>query len=421
MKNFTNYVRTFMTTTISEHNKHSWCVNAYHALSANNDGSTKTCCMIGEEYNRLSKTSKEYFIGVKSIKENFDCDAAQTIRDNLSNGIRDNACRLCWQEEDGGRKSKRLRDNEKYLHAIEFDGQAPFTGLAKVELNLGNNCNIKCRTCHPTISSTWMKEAFDLDHAPLGTTYKTFSAGMKKYHQHYDDDSSFWPDLIENLETIKQFDFYGGEPFLSKKMWEILRICVERGYAKDIELHYNTNGTVWPKDIELWKHFRSVNISFSIDGIGERFEYMRYPANWEEVRANMQKAVDFNTEHNNLSLSWCMTLSSLNIYYLPELLDEYYKNWTSMGFYLNLVHNPNHFNISKMSPEAKQAALEQLNNIPKEYEGAWYQLPGIIGFMMGGEYDPITWKYMLKMIDKHDEYREQDFAKTFSEFSKAIR
>jgi hypothetical protein len=116
-----------------------------------------------------------------------------------------------------------------------------------------------------------------------------------------------------------------------------------------------------------------------------------------------------------------MTLSSLNIYYLPELLDEYYKNWTSMGFYLNLVHNPNHFNISKMSPEAKQAALAQLNNIPKEYEGAWYQLPGIIGFMMGGEYDPVAWKYMIKMIVKHDDYREQDYAKTFSEFSKAIR
>lgn len=403
---------------INEKNQHSWCVNAFYGMSANNDGSTKMCCMVSKEYRRMGDT--DYSIGKVSIKENFDNPHAISIRENLNNGIRDEACTSCWQEEDGGRKSKRMRDNERYVHELQWQQRTPYSGLAKLELNLGNTCNIKCRTCHPTISSQWMKEAYDLDHK-TSKTYKDYAVMMKPFHQQYDDESPFWDDLIDNLATIKQFDFYGGEPFLSKKMWEVLKICVERGYAKDIELHYNTNGTIWPKEVELWRHFRSVNISFSIDGIGERFEYMRYPASWEEVKTNMQKAVDFNKEYNNLSLSWCMTLSSLNIYYLPELIDEYYKNWTSMGFYLNLVHNPNHFNIGKMSPEAKQAVLDQLNGIPKEYEGAWYQLPGIIGFMMGGKYDPTVWKYMLKIIDKHDDYREQNYAKTFSDFSKVIR
>ncbi len=41
--------------------------------------------------------------------------------------------------------------------AKKYQGKV-FSGLVNLELNLGNNCNIKCRTCHPSISSQWMKE-----------------------------------------------------------------------------------------------------------------------------------------------------------------------------------------------------------------------------------------------------------------------
>jgi sulfatase maturation enzyme AslB (radical SAM superfamily) len=62
-----------------------------------------------------------------------------------------------------------------------------------------------------------MKEDYDLNHTAR-VTYKDYAIEMKKYHQTYDEDSPFWDDLANNLSTIKQFDFYGGEPFLSKKM-----------------------------------------------------------------------------------------------------------------------------------------------------------------------------------------------------------
>jgi len=79
---------------------------------------------------------------------------------------------------------------------------------------------------------------------------------------------TFWDDIQQHLGTIKQFDFYGGEPFLSKKMWQLLKIAADSGVSKNIALHYNTNGTVWPtRDIESWKDFKSINLSFSIDGI----------------------------------------------------------------------------------------------------------------------------------------------------------
>lgn len=395
----------------------TWCVNAEHAMSANNDGSTKMCCMIRQSYNNIVGSSSDYFIGTKSIKENFDNLLAVNIRENLRNGIRDNACDYCWQEEDAGRKSKRQRDNDRYFHEVKWQSRNPYEGLAKFELNLGNNCNIKCRTCHPSISSTWMKESYDLDYSHK-MTLKEYSNSLKRFHQQYEDDSPFWDDLANNLSTIKQFDFYGGEPFLSQKMWEILGICVDKGYAHEIELHYNTNGTNWPKYIEeFWPHFKSINLSFSIDGIGETFEYMRFPAKWDEVQENMQKARKYKEVYGNLNLSWCVTLSTINIYNLPEVIEEYYDNYTDFGIYLNLVHGPIHYNISKLPEKLKEPILKQLKKIPKEYTSVIHQLDGILGFIKNGIPDDKIWAEFLNQIEKHDAYRNQDFYKTFYEYA----
>jgi MoaA/NifB/PqqE/SkfB family radical SAM enzyme len=398
---------------INDTNEHSWCVNAVHGMSGNNDGGTKICCMAKESYGGQNK------LGQISILENFNNPRAMQIRDNLNNGIRDPNCSLCWQEEDGGRQSKRVRDNNRYNHELTRGLIKPYEGLAKLELNLGNTCNIKCRTCNASISSTWMKEDYDLRFSAI-TTFKEYSANMKKYHQTYDEDSPFWEDLKDNLPTIKQFDFYGGEPFMSKKMWEILKICVEKGYAKDIELHYNTNGTNWPKEIELFKNFKSVNLSFSIDGIDERFEYMRYPAIWSEVKENMQQAVQLNKNYKNLSISWCITLSTLNIYYLPEILDEYYTNWNDFGFYLNLVHGPKHYNISIMPDDVKEKVLEKLETISKTYSQAWHHLPGIIGFIKNGTFNKAVWDEFKQYVKRHDDYRKQNFYKTFQEYASIV-
>jgi MoaA/NifB/PqqE/SkfB family radical SAM enzyme len=399
---------------INENNKHSWCVNADHGMSANNNGTTKICCMIANE--------EKMALGSNTIEENFQKIEFVKIREDLQNGVRHKDCTWCWQEEDSGRKSKRLRDNEKYVGAIAR-GETPFTGLAKFELNLGNTCNLRCRTCAPYSSSQWVQEQFDLyESKNYKNDFKAFSINMRKYHQTYDDESPFWQDLEDNLHTIRQFDFYGGEPFLSKKMWRILEICVERGYAKDIELHYATNATVWPEDkIKVFKHFRHVNLNFSIDGIGPVFEYMRYPGKWNEAVDIMKKARLLQAEHHDIHVSWCITISSLNIYNLPELLEYHKEHFNFYGAYLNLVHWPSHFNLSKLPDNVKEIIIDRLETIPKHHEQMWHQhIPGVINFIKNGTPDKQLWEEFKKRLTLHDDYRGQDFSKTFSEYAKAI-
>jgi organic radical activating enzyme len=401
---------------INEHNKNTWCVNADHAISGNNTGTTKICCMYRDQ-------ELNHSFGKDSIDINFSQESFNEVRKSLSDGIRHKKCNWCFEEEDAGRKSKRQRDNDKYSSWLR-DGNLPFQGLAKVELNLGNTCNLKCRTCGSHSSSSWMQETYDLYEKTDYNSYRDYAIMMRKYHQHYDDESPFWNDLESHLPTIKQFDFYGGEPFMSNKMWKILEVAVEKGYAKDIEIHYATNGTQWPEDkVEIFKYFRHVHISFSTDGIDKQFEYMRYPAKWTEVTENMQKAVDFNRRSNNLYLGWCITLSNLNISGLPRLLEEHYKNFKSFGPYLNLVHGPIYFNLSKMPDHVKDYVIPLLESIPKEHVDSYmydHHIPGIIQYIKNGTPDIDLWYQFKRKIATHDKYRNQNFSDIFPEYAKVI-
>lgn len=402
---------------IENKNLETWCVNADHAMSGNNTGTTKICCMYRNE-------NLKHSLGLEPISVNFNQPDFKIARAELAQGIRHKPCMWCFEEEDAGRKSKRQRDNEKYITWLRQENK-PFNGLAKFELNLGNTCNLKCRTCAPHSSSTWMEEYYDVYEKNRYPTYKLFAQEMKKYHQHYDDESPFWDDLEQNLSTIKQFDFYGGEPFMSKKMWRILEVAVEKGYSRNMEIHYATNGTHWPAEkIEIFKYFRHVHLSFSIDGIRDQFEYMRFPAKWEEVAQNMRTAVEFNQKTNNLYLGWCITLSLINITALPSILQEHKKNFSQFGPYLNLVHGPSWYNLNQLPDQYKSYVIEKLNGIDSTIADPWmldYHIPGIINYIKNGQFNPINWQKFLEYTRIHDSYRGQNFASVFPEFAKVIK
>lgn len=398
---------------INDKNKDTWCVNASHGMSGNNDGGTKLCCMYKEDF---ADRRHHLVLGEQTIEQHFTNPIFQQVRSDLNNGIKNHRCNYCWNEEAAGRASKRIRDNKKYLNRLE-NGQSAYNNLAYFELNLGNTCNLACRTCNPYISSGWMKESFDTE--VTGKTYKEYAMHFKRFHQSYDDESPFWEDLKLHLPDIKQFDFYGGEPLMSKKMWEILKICVEKGYSKEIELHYNTNGTHYPdKELELWKHFKEVNVSFSIDGIGDKFEYMRYPARWDEVNENMRKFVKFSQDTSNIFFNWCITISTTNVYDIPEVIDYYYDNYRPLGFsmYLNLVHGPAHHNIGILPKHIKEVVAEKLNAVSKEKETAWDHIPGVINFMNQQDFNEKEFNKFCKVTATSDKYRSQNFKETFNEF-----
>ena len=87
---------------------------------------------------------------------------------------------------------------------------------------------------------------------------------------------------------------------------------VDKGIAHTVEIHYNTNGTQFPEHAEeIWKHFKLIEIAFSIDDVGERFEYQRANALWNNVNENMDRFEALRERNTNIQLQVC---STVNVY-----------------------------------------------------------------------------------------------------------
>ena len=114
----------------------------------------------------------------------------------------------------------------------------------------------------------------------------------------------FFTDIQPVLQHVEFFEFTGGEPFMIQNHFKILEHCVEKGYAKNQHIHYNTNGTQLPpkKIFDLWSKFKRVEIAFSIDDIGKQFEYQRYGADWKTTLHSL--TADSHVKSQLLIFEW---------------------------------------------------------------------------------------------------------------------
>jgi sulfatase maturation enzyme AslB (radical SAM superfamily) len=355
----------------------------------------------------LDNNQKRLNVRSSDLSEIFESKTRKDILKEFTNGIKHSACQHCWDEEEAGKESKRLRDNKNY-HAI---GDSKTFKL--FDLSLGNACNIKCRTCGPYNSSQWAKEYKDLDF--FEGSKEDFKTWLKGFNDAFEDNSNFWRNFQENLPNIVHIDFYGGEPFLVKKQWEMLHVAIQSGYAKNISVHYNTNGTIWNNKIySVLKEFREVYIDFSIDGVKDKLYYIRHPAEWNTVFANFKKVQDIANNSTNFFLSVCNTISILNVYYIDEIY-ETFAPYTDR-IYLNLVFGPEHYCITNIPTPIKNKIKEKLDKIE---EHNW--IPGIVNFMMSKKCNENCWHDFVKYTKMHDSYRKENFSNIFPELTQIIR
>ena len=107
--------------------------------------------------------------------------------------------------------------------------------------------------------SKWAQEEIDYEHQSEITSCKE----TIKRRRMAKKNPQFFEDLKEDLKYVEYFEFTGGEPFMIKDHFKILMHCVEKGYAKNIDIHYNTNGTQLPPQeiFDLWSCFKHVEDS----------------------------------------------------------------------------------------------------------------------------------------------------------------
>jgi hypothetical protein len=194
---------------------------------------------------------------------------------------------------------------------------------------------------------------------------------------------------------------------------------VDQGYSKNIDIHYNTNGTQNPlPHTPLWSQFGRVDIAFSIDNVGARFEYERYGAKWAEVNENIDKThfarQDFAP---NITTQLCFTINIQNVYYLDELLawaDT--KPFTSI--YFNMMHSPEYMNIQHLTPRAQELVLNKLKTTFWTSHVYQEEINNVINFIENGQGS--DGKRFLFEMQRTDEYRNQNFMDTHPEIARAM-
>jgi sulfatase maturation enzyme AslB (radical SAM superfamily) len=212
------------------------------------------------------------------------------------------------------------------------------------------------------------------------------------------------------LPSIRILEFYGGEPTLISNHRLLLQKLIDNNNAKDIKLHYNTNGTNFSNElVELWQHFKEVDLAFSIDDIGNRFEYQRSGANWEDVNRNLDQYLNLPRSIHKFSLF--VTVNIQNVLYLPELLD-WFDTKTFDTFHINALEQPKHFNIQYLNRYTKDIIIKKIK------ESAHIdRLTGIVKILSGDNLIKTDFANHIKEIDK---IRSENFADSHPEMADII-
>ena len=391
-----------------------FCVLPWVSLEASPIGTIRPCCLADDEI--LDDAGRKFELSTANFQDIQNSQHMRSLRGQFLAGEQPQTCRKCWSEERAGRTSKRMHTLDRMKHmGISAEWTADAKPLMFLDLKLGNICNLKCRICGSWSSSQFAAE--EIAQLPQEQKKKSHAYQMLKAGAWPRENQSFWDQIDSVLNDIRYIEFTGGEPFLIEEHFAMLQVLVDRGIAPQVEIHYNTNGTQYPEAAEaIWKHFKTVEIAFSLDDVGERFEYQRSNAKWLEVCENLDRFRDLKEIYPNIELQVCTTVNVFNVRYLGDIAAWLEHNRESFNFvYWNMMHDAWYFSIGCLPESAKQAISEYLDSVVTIYRS---EFDKIRDFMNNGA---STDGFMTRMkIRDLDQKRNTDLSQVAPELAQLI-
>jgi MoaA/NifB/PqqE/SkfB family radical SAM enzyme len=394
-----------------------FCVLPWVSLEASPIGTVRPCCLADEEI--TDDHGNKFELSTAEFTDIQNSGYMRKLRQAFLEEKRPQTCRKCWNEERAGRTSKRMHTLDRLKHIVKNEEwTVDAKPLMFLDLKLGNICNLKCRICGSWSSSQFATE--ELNGMPAEQDRKTsFPYRMLRAGAWPRENENFWNQIESVIDQIRYIEFTGGEPFMIREHFQLLRSLVDRGIADQVEIHYNTNGTIFPEEAEsIWQHFKLVEIAFSIDDVGPRFEYQRSNASWLEVCENLDRFRDLKETHHNIVLQICTTVNIFNVRYLDQVARWIYQNREPFNFvYWNMMHDAWYFSIATLPDTVKNSIADYLRtaDIPEIYRK---EIDHVIDFMLGGA---STDGFMTRMkIHDLDRKRGQNLAEVAPEFAELM-
>ena len=391
-----------------------FCVLPWISIEASPIGTVRPCCLADDEI--VDDNGEKFQLAAADFADIQNSNHMRDLREDFLAAKKPQTCRKCWNEERSGRTSKRMHTLDRLKHVLDDEH---WTNDAKplmfLDLKLGNICNLKCRICGSWSSSQFASE--EIAFLPREEQKSSHAYQMLRAGAWPKENTQFWTQIDSVLSDIRYIEFTGGEPFMIEQHFDMLQGIVDRGIAEQVEIHYNTNGTHWPeRGPDIWKHFKTVEVAFSIDDVGARFDYQRTNADWAVVLDNITSFQYLKDQMPNLQLQCCSTVNIFNVRYLDEL-----ARWAALQrfdfVYWNMMHDAWYFSIATLPDVAKTQIIAHLKSadIPAKYTEEFER---IIDFMRNGA---STDGFMTRMkIADLDRKRNQDLRTVAPEFAQLI-
>jgi MoaA/NifB/PqqE/SkfB family radical SAM enzyme len=312
----------------------TFCVLPWIHFATRPNGDMRLCCSAN-----ASGAGNDHTVGLvkneQGVPANFGKDTPmsawnneymRSVRTTMIEGNIPKSCSKCFQEESKGVASKRIWetaswmsdgvDLEELISQTKEDGTVP-EKLVYLDLRLGHTCNLKCVMCSPHDSSRWVS-----DHKKIFPLFQNNSLkeqmqwDQESFNNYWHENPEFWKEMYAQIPNLKQVYFAGGEPLMIKEHKLFLEEIIRQGYSDKILVRYNTNGLLIDEDIiDLWTKFKKVKVGFSIDDIGDRNYYIRYPSDWDTIVKNLHR---LDQTPDNIQVSIATAIQILNIKTLPE-------------------------------------------------------------------------------------------------------
>jgi hypothetical protein len=317
----------------------------------------------------------------------------KNVRRQMMNGEVPPSCIKCFKEEAAGHNSKRMWETSYWSQRVNVDdlianttedGEVP-PQLAYIDLRFGTKCQLACVMCSPHDSSGWIKDYKkifpDVKNESLKETMQWQDKGStngSSYNWHKQN-PTFWKQFYEQIPNMQQIYFAGGESLIIEEHYEILEECIRQGYAKDLELRYNSNGVEWRSDLfDLWREFKLVRFHYSVDSIYDMNNYIRYPSTWSRTE-EVFRILDTETS-DNVEVTVACAVQALNIYYIPDFirwkLEQGFRKinmWPfgAGGINYHFVYHPPHLNVKVLPAWFKAEVRKKYEEFYPWWEANW--------------------------------------------------
>ena len=307
------------------------------------------------------------------------------IREKMIKGEPVKECKKCYQQENDGVRSMRtiaLADfvkNSKELQARQKNRgpkgliqEITQPKLEYLEIESGRYCNLKCRSCGPNLSSSWDDDVKGNDKVLTnfyGSNHKIFNNIQSKTNTN----DSLALLTYEDCKHLNEIKVTGGEPFLTDAFLKFIENLVEWDVAKNIVLDVFTNSSFYPKEkhINMLTKFKLVDINLSIDGVGERNDFLRKKSKWQVVQRVAKQWEELSLENENIYIGVSHTYTILNSLYFDEFLNwchTYFDKRTISGtkdtdsdfIDFAVAYGPDYLSVRNFSLEVREKILEKV-------------------------------------------------------------